>query len=84
MKRYGNMLESDYPYATQDQVCKYDRKKKIRNVRNYRQIPDSEPSMRKALNKGPMYISIAWGTDLFRHAAGIIDPADYRRNYCAS
>ena len=42
MKKYGNMLESDYPYATQDQVCKYDKKKKMRDVRNYRHIPSSE------------------------------------------
>ena len=40
--------------------------------------------MRKALDRGPMYISIAWGTDLFRHSSGVIDPADASRNYCAS
>ena len=42
MSRHGNMLEEDYPYATEEQECKYDRKKKVRNVRNYKQILPSE------------------------------------------
>ena len=84
MRRHGNMLEQDYPYAAEDQVCQYDRKKKVKNVRNYKHIPGDEAIMRKSLNRAPMYISIAWGTDLFSYSSGIIDPTDASANYCAA
>ena len=39
--------------------------------------------MRKALKRGPLYVSIAWGPDMASYSSGVIDPANTELNYCA-
>ena len=75
MRKFGSMLESDYPYVGYEQSCGYDEDAIVVKVKDYIEYPQDAYFIREGLKQGPMSIAMAFGDKLFNYSSGVI-PAD--------